>query len=209
MHDKPFSQACENNKEPILQVLREIFPGSAKVLEIGSGSAQHAVYFCHKMPQLHWQPSERPENIEGILAWRNWAIAHWNLHNMAPPLVLDVNDPNWPVTSMDGVFTANTVHIMDWDSVRTFIPKAAACLSDHGHLCIYGPFNYPNPDGHIRYTSASNARFDSWLKQRDPRSGIRDLPAIQELAQQAGLGLLQDHTMPANNRLLVWQKLPA
>jgi len=207
MHDKPFSQACENNKEPIVQVLKTVFTQPARVLEIGSGSGQHGVYFCQQLPHLQWQPSDRAEHIEGIVAWRNWAMEHCKLENLAAPLELDVNDPQWPITNVDGVFTANTCHIMDWDSVQTFIPKAAACLSNQGFLCIYGPFNYPDADGHIRYTSPSNARFDNWLKQRDPLSGLRDLPAMQALAQQAGLGQLHDHTMPANNRLLVWQKI--
>jgi len=208
MHDKPFSQACENNQNPILEVLRTIFIGPTRVLEIGSGTGQHAAYFCHQLRLLQWQPSDRAEHLSGIQAWRDWASKHWKIDNMATPLELDVNDLHWPVTGVDAVFTANTCHIMDWDSVRALIPKAAACLKDNAHLCLYGPFNYPDDQGHIRYTSPSNARFDAWLKQRDPRSGIRDFPALQELAQQAGLGRLQDHSMPANNRLLIWQKLP-
>ncbi len=211
MYDKPFSQSCENNKEPILQALKVVFTEPASILEIGSGSGQHAVYFCHRLPHLQWQPSERQENIEGIKAWRNWALTHWSLKNLAPPLVLDVNDEKWPLdktnNQVDGVFTANTCHIMDWDSVQAFVRKAAACLKDDGQLCIYGPFNYPDSDEHIRYTSASNAHFDRWLKQRDSRSGIRNLPAMAKLAQRSGLGRLQDLSMPANNRLLIWQKI--
>ncbi len=206
MHDKPFSQACENNKDPILQVLRKLFTSRVSVLEIGSGSGQHAVHFCHQLPQIHWQPSDRAKNIPGIKAWRNWAIGQWKLENLASPLQLDVNDEQWPKTHFDGIFTANSCHIMDWDSVQVMIPKAAACLHDNGYLCIYGPFNYPDTEGHMRYTSPGNASFDVWLKQRDPQSGIRDLPAIQRLAQQSGLQQFQDYPMPTNNRLLVWQK---
>ncbi len=196
MH-KPFSQACENNKQPILGVLQTALRGIDSVLEIGSGTGQHAAFFAAALPWLQWQPSDRAEHLPGIRAW----CVDANLSNLAPPLELDVSATPWPVPSSGAVFSANTAHIMSWPEVEQFIAKVGACVVSGGVFCLYGPFNY---DG--RYTSASNAEFDAWLRSRDPHSGIRDFEAIERLAQAASFTLEADQPMPANNHTLVWRK---
>ena len=194
---KPFSEACEQNKYPILKVLQQYFAEVSTVLEIGSGTGQHAVFFAAQFPHLRWISSEVATLHDGIQLWLNEA----QLPNAMSPLELDVNQPSWPVEQVDAVFSANTVHIMDWSSVENMFAGIGRVLQTQGVFCLYGPFNYDS-----NYTSESNARFDVWLKQRDPRSGIRDFEALNTLAQQHGLILLADYVMPVNNRTLVWQK---
>lgn len=194
---KAFSQACENNKGPILQVLGRQFADSGKVLEIGSGTGQHAVFFAANLPHLIWQTSDLPASHASIRAW----IAEAALANVREPVLLDVDNPVWPVSDFDSIFSANTCHIMAWQSVEKLFAGIARYLPEGGKCCIYGPFNY-----HGAYTSDSNARFDQWLQQQYPHQGIRDFEAVDRLAQQAGLQLLEDNAMPANNRLLVWRK---
>lgn len=194
---KEFSEACERNKSPILQVLQQEFRQVGDVLELGSGTGQHAVFFARHMPHLRWRPSDLAVNHASILAWSLEA----ELPNLLPPLSLDVDHRPWPAPPVDGVFTANTVHIIHWDSVVNLMGGVAAVLRDGGVFCLYGPFNYNG-----QYTSDSNAMFDRWLKQRDPGSGIRDFEVVDRLARAHGLTLHKDHTMPANNRLLVWRK---
>lgn len=195
--DKPFSQACENNKDPILGVLRDAFATVSKVLEIGSGTGQHAVYFAANLPHLCWQTSDVVENHHGIRVWAEEAA----LPNLRPPLCLDVSQVEWPGPGFDGIFSANTAHIMSWPQVGAMFTGVGRVLVTGGVFCLYGPFNI---DG--RYTSESNARFDRWLKQRDPHSGIRDKEALNTLATQRGLSLIADHALPANNRILIWRK---
>jgi Protein of unknown function (DUF938) len=197
MTDKTYSQACENNKNPILGVIREAFSQSLTVWEIGSGTGQHACYFASELPHLTWQPTDLPENHPGINAWRDEA----QLANLNQPLVLDVTSPIWPCDGMDAVFTANTLHIMGWAYVEILFDRLKTYLNPLAKVCIYGPFNYNG-----NYTSDSNANFDLWLKNRDLLSGIRDFEAVMALAERAGLRLLKDNPMPANNRLLVLQK---
>lgn len=196
---KAFSEACERNKEPILRVLRQELRDAAEVLEIGSGTGQHGAFFAHHMPRLRWQPSDLPIHHASITAWSQES----SLSNIAPPLTLDVDQWPWPVAATDAVFSANTVHIIAWPGVMNLVGGAGRVLREGGALCLYGPFNY---DG--SYTSDSNARFDQWLRRRDPASGIRDFEALDELARAAGLTLTSDHPMPANNRLIVWRKAP-
>ena len=194
---KPFSQACENNKESILAVLKTAFADASEVLELASGTGQHASYFSHHLPHLRWQPSDLKENLAGIRAWVNDS-SH---ENILSPIELDVCWETWPVEIPESIFTANCLHIMSWQSVENLFAYLDANLVKKNCLCIYGPFNYGG-----EYTSASNAQFDQWLKQRDPLSGIRDFEAVNTLAELAGYGLQDDFTMPANNRLLVWNK---
>ncbi len=194
---KPFSQSSEENQEPILAVLREVFAAQCRVLEIGSGTGQHAVYFARQLPHLFWQPSELAENLPGIRAW----LAEADLPNVAAPLLLDVERQPWPDSTADAVFSANTVHIISWPQVEALFAGVGALLPAGGVFALYGPFNY---DG--RYTSDSNAHFDKWLKARDPLSGVRDFEVIDALARAAGMTLSRDYTMPANNRTLVWHK---
>jgi SAM-dependent methyltransferase len=193
----PCSEACERNKGPILAELRVHFARATRVLEIGSGTGQHALHFAAALPQLSWQTSELRGQLDGIQAW----IAVRPLPNVRAPIELDVRTGPWPDASFDAVFTANTLHIMDWDAVRALFRGVSRCLEPGGVLAIYGPFNYGG-----RFTSDSNAAFDAWLRRRDPLSGIRDVEAVHGLAQEAGLAAVADHGMPANNRLLVWRR---
>ncbi len=195
MDARPFSQACANNQQPILDIIRPLFAGLDEVLEIGSGTGQHAACFGAAMPHLRWRCSDRPENHAGIDAWRAWA----GLPNVPAPLALDVNAP-WPIEGTPAIFCANVIHIIAWPEVELLFAGIARHLREPGIVCLYGPYN-----DNGRFTSDSNARFDQWLKDRDPKSGIRDFEAVDALAQQAGLVLQADHPMPANNRCLVWQ----
>jgi Protein of unknown function (DUF938) len=198
MSSKPYSQACENNKATILAVIREVFRQPVTVWEIGSGTGQHACYFASQLPHLIWQATDVADNLPGINAWRD----ETQLPNLNMPLVLDVTNPVWPCDGMDAVFTANTLHIMSWQQVEILFERLQTYLNPLAQVCIYGPFNYNG-----KYTSDSNANFDQWLKSRDPLSGIRDFEAVMALAESAGLRLLNDNPMPANNRLLVLEKL--
>lgn len=194
--NKPFSQACENNKGPILERLSDWFASTEQVLEVGSGTGQHAVHFAAAMPHLLWQCSDQHFNLPGINAWRSEA----GLANLPDPVVLDVTR-DWPERSYDGIYTANTCHIMGWNMVEALFRGIDRCLQRPGTLVIYGPFNYGG-----QFTSASNARFDAHLRQTHPQQGIRDFEAIDELAGAIGLHLVDDIAMPANNRLLRWRR---
>ncbi|MEM9254422.1 MAG: DUF938 domain-containing protein [Pseudomonadota bacterium] len=193
----PFSQACENNKTLILAVLRSAFADCAKVLEIGSGTGQHACYFAEYLNHLLWQPTELAASVP-VLQQRCRLYAGSNLLS---PAELDVCAKRWPVTVPDGVFTANTFHIMPFPAVQACFKALGDLAATPGTLAVYGPFNYNG-----EFTSESNARFHQWLAERDSRSGIRDFEAVNEMAGQAGYALLEDHPMPANNRLLVWRR---
>ena len=198
---KQYSEACEQNKEPILTVLRRTFATARHVLEIGSGTGQHAVYFARHLPQLRWQTSDLEENHASINAWLQEAA----LGNTIQPCLLDVSAPAWtentPERSYDGVFSANTTHIMDWQAVQEMFSGIGRLLEANARFCLYGPFNY-----HGDYTSESNRRFDIWLKDRHPASGIRHFEALDELASSSNMKLETDYEMPVNNRLLVWKK---
>jgi cyclopropane fatty-acyl-phospholipid synthase-like methyltransferase len=197
---KPHAEACDRNRGPILEVLRRHFAGRRRVLEIGSGTGQHAVYFAAALPQLEWQTSDLEPSLPGIRVWLQEAA----LPNLPPPLALDVLRGPWPREPFDAVFTANTLHIMSWEEVRAFFAALPRVLAHDGMLAVYGPFNY---DG--RFTSASNEAFDEWLRQRSSASGIRDFEAIDALARSIGLALAQDCAMPANNRTLLWHRQAA
>ena len=197
--DKPFSESCEQNRAPILAVLREAFADRNHVLEIGRGTGQHAVYFGSELPHLRWQTADVPLHHPGIRAWLDEAA----LPNVLPPITLDVNAHGWHLGRYDAVFSANTLHIMSWPEVERFFEGVGAVLKPGGVLVVYGPFNYGGA-----YTSKSNARFDGWLKQRNPASGVRDFEAVDALAKSQALVLQRDIAMPANNRSLVWHKTP-
>ena len=193
---KPFAESCEKNREPILAVLREIFATRKRVLEIASGTGQHAVYFGSALPHLTWQPSELPQHLPGIQAWLDEA----RLPNVLPPLAIDANDERWPLAPVDAIFNANTVHIIAWQEVERLFAHIARAVEPGGCVCLYGPYNYGG-----KFTSESNARFDVWLKARDPNSGVRDFEAVNRLAASHGLELLRDIAMPSNNRILLWE----
>lgn len=196
----PVSDACERNKEPILSVLRACFADRTLVLEIGSGTGQHAVYFARHLPHLAWQPTEQLNYLPDLAA----RVRLEGGSNLRAPTVLDVRQAVWPARSVDAVFTANTLHIMSWPAVVALYRGVAEVLAPGGVLCVYGPFRYGG-----EYTSESNGEFDRMLKERDPLSGIRDIEAVCELAGPYGLSLVADHDLPANNRLLVFDKEPS
>lgn len=184
---KPFSEPSERNRAPILAVLKKALANSKRVLEIGSGTGQHAAYFAPELPHLVWQASDRAENLADIRQW------------VADAIELDVDQP-FPKVDADAVFTANTCHIMSWPQVeRMFV--GIGRIGSVKTFCLYGPFNYGG-----RHTSESNARFDAMLRGRDPQSGIRDAEAISALAGKIGFRLAEDNPMPANNRLLVFRR---
>jgi len=196
MFHKPYSESCDQNRQAIFDVIQPLFKDCKTLLEIGSGTGQHAVYFGADMPHLQWQTSDMIENHAGINLW----LEDTQLSNVLPPLALDVINDTWPTQTYDAIFSANTLHIMGKEAVTALFNNLPTILKQNTTLAIYGPFNY---DGN--YTSESNARFDQWLHDRDPRSGIKDFEWVNELAQQAGLQLINDVAMPANNRTLCWQ----
>lgn len=196
--EKPVAEACLRNQEPIARVLRELLTEPAQVLEIGSGTGQHAVYLARAMPWLHWQPSELPGQLDGIRAWRDDA----GLPNLAEPVALDMSQWPWPVAGpFDAVFTANTVHFVGWPLVDALLAGTARVLRPGGQFCVYGPFNENG-----RFTSPGNEALDHWLKQRDPDSGIKDRQDVVERAAAVGLVFQQEFAMPANNRILVFER---
>lgn len=194
---KPYAESCDINQGPILEVLRKLFADRRHVLELASGTGQHAVHFGRALSHLTWQTSELEQNHAGIQAWLDEA----QLPNVLAPLHIDANDEHWPAGRFDAVFNANTVHILSWPQVEKLFAGIGRSLESGGILCLYGPFNYGG-----KFTSDSNARFDQWLKSRDPKSGVRDFEALNTLAAQQGMVLLKDIEMPINNRTLVWQR---
>lgn len=198
MNEKPHAPSCERNRDPILAVLREYFADRRRVLEIGSGTGQHAVHFGAALPQLQWQTSERAEAHEGIRAW----LAEAALPNVLAPIALEIGRDAWPAQAYDAVFTANTLHIMAWPEVeQLFAGLGTGVLAPGGRLVVYGPFNEGG-----RYTSDSNAAFDEWLRARGAHMGIRDIEAVDALAREIGCERVADLAMPANNRCIVWQR---
>ncbi len=200
--DKPLKQSapsCERNQDFILPVLKEVLPDSGTVLEVGSGTGQHAVYFAAHMPRLGWQPSDLPENFASIRAW----AAEAALPNLSAPLELDLlaSVDRWP-SSIAAVVCINTVHIVSWAGVENLFAGAGRVLPPGGVLYVYGAYRYAT-----RPLEVSNENFDQWLKARDPVSGVRDFEAVNALAQQHGLVLAGDRAMPGNNRSIWWKKI--
>lgn len=199
----PFSNAADNNKDAILEKLLTVFSGTRHVLEIGSGTGQHAVHFAPRLPHLVWQPSDLSPNLGGLTA-RLTAAA---IQNINQPLEIDVASPNWPFPAafapdaIDAIYTANSLHIMSMAHVEAFFERVGETLGNGGVLCVYGPVRY---DG--AFTTQSNETFDAQLKVRNPASGIRDFEILDRLANAFGLCLTHDHAMPANNQLLVWKR---
>ena len=192
-----FSEACDRNKDFILNVLKEAFANSTAILEIGSGTGQHVVYFSRQLPMLKWQPTDTSEYLDGL----HQRVSIEAPDNVNIPIELDVRMQPWPVGCFDGVFSANTLHFMSWSCVEQFFLGIGESLTNRGVLCVYGPFRYAG-----EFTSDSNARFDQHLKQMDTQKGIKDFEAINELAKAERLELIQDVAMPANNQMLVWSR---
>ena len=201
MMTKPVSAACERNRDPILTILRTVLEGPVRVLEIGSGTGQHAVHFGSHLPHVVWQTSDLADNHAGICAWLDEA----KLPNVIPPILLDMADPDWaaPLTEagFSVVYSANTCHIMAWPQVESMMAGIGRLLSPGGWLCIYGPFHYDGVP-----TSEGNAQFDRALRTDGPHRGIRNIEAMQKLAADHGMQQHADHSMPANNRLLIFQR---
>ena len=194
----PFSQSCENNKGPILEKIETIFSNNKYVLEIASGTGQHAIFFSKKLPHLLWQPTEIPSQIKSL----NSRLSTSQNVNLLPAIELDVNQKEWGIPKTEAIFTANSLHIISEKSVENLIFKAGQKLSSNGQLIVYGPFKYEQ-----RFTSVSNANFDSMLRNKSARSAIRDFEWVNSLCKSEGLLLKNDFTMPANNRLLLFKKI--
>ncbi|MEB8433607.1 DUF938 domain-containing protein [Cocleimonas sp. KMM 6892] len=198
MHiQKPFSESCVQNQQVILDVLKPLLKDKKHLLEIGSGTGQHAVFLARQMSHLIWQTSDQSIYHGGIKAWLDEA----GLDNTRDPLSLDVSADEWPEETYDVIFSANAVHIMSWENVVDYFNHASPLLESNGYFILYGPFNYEG-----KYTSESNANFDQWLKNNDPKSCIKDFEKLNKLAEENNMSIVDDIAMPANNRILVWQK---
>lgn len=191
--NKPYSESCDQNQDHILSIISPLFSSVKSVLEIGSGTGQHAIYFAERMPQLKWYTSDCQDYHVGINSW----LSDSGVKNVESPFELNVSTSKWPIFNVDAVFTANSVHIMSDHDVTNLIKGVGALLKSKGSFVIYGPFNYNG-----EYTSESNQRFDQWLKERDAASGIKHFEEIVAQAESNGMSLATDFEMPANNRIL-------
>ena len=194
---KPYAESCVRNSQPILEVLARYLEPGSEILEIGSGTGQHAVHFCQAFPGITWQTSDLRETHAGIQLW----IEESGLTNLIPPLTLDVAQAQWPTQQYDTIFTANTAHIMAAEAVEKMFRAIPYCLKEGGQFILYGPFKY---DG--QHTSESNIHFEHWLKSVATHRGIRDVTWLQTIGDELGIKLVDDIEMPANNRILVWQR---
>ena len=193
----PYSSAAERNRQPILEQLQVLLPREGTVLEIGSGTGQHAVFFSRNLPGLLWQPSDREENLAGLEA----CFAAEGNENILSPLKLDVISDPWPGRTYDAAYSANTAHIMPWEAVVAMFAGVAARLAPGGRFCLYGPFNIDD-----KFTSESNAQFDVQLRAGDANMGIRDMKVVESLANLHHMQLEQKIIMPANNFILVFKR---
>jgi len=207
MHPDPgsdqrlFMPAVARNREPILAVLRDRLPPNGLVLEVASGSGEHAAYFSKMMPSVRWQPTEQnPEMLPSILAHRISAAAP----NMLPPLHLDVMSPTWPVERADAVVCINMIHIAPWPAADALLAGASRVLPTGGVLYLYGPYRIDG--GH---TAESNREFDGWLRRQNSAWGVRDLDEVADLAARHGLVLTQTIAMPANNLSVIFHRTTA
>lgn len=193
-------EAAARNKYPILGMLQRLFAEAGTVLEIGSGTGEHAVFFSRHLPHLLWQPSEHGETLTEL----RQTCEERGGPNLLPPIPLDVAADEWKLDCFDAVFTANTLHILPWPVVTRFFAHVQGVVKPNGLTCVYGPFHYKGG-----YLSQSSREFDRQLKEQDPEWGIRDFEAVHRVATSRGFDLLEDVPMPANNRILVWQRKPA
>lgn len=195
----PFSPSCERNRTPILDVLGRVFPVDGKVLEIGSCTGQHIVFFAPRFPGLTWQPSDRSEHLPGLAA----RISSEGSQNIRAALELDVMN-GWPEEAFNAIYSANTSHIMSWEAVCAMFGGVGKILLNEGVFCLYGPFNEGGG-----FTSQSNREFDRDLRLRNPVMGLRDLADLESLALGHQLRLEEKVQLPANNQVLVFRKTPA
>jgi len=192
-----FSPSCERNQAALLAELTAIFSTKQYILEIGSFSGQHAIHFSENIPNINWQPSDVEEHLPALVQ----NLAEASLENCQKPIVLNVTESHhWPTAQYEAIFTANTLHIMSWQDVQKLFDNINKVCKKGTLLCIYGPFKYQG-----KFTSVSNADFQSWLQNRDLNSGIRDFEKVNELAVEQGFTFVSDINMPANNQLLTWQ----
>ena len=197
---KRFSEACNRNQAPILAVLKEVLPDTGRVLEIGSGTGQHAAYFSRSLPDLAWQPSDLAEALPSIEAWREES----GTPNLNPPMVIDLLGNNDTPSRVDAIVCINTAHIVAWTGVERLFSIAANILDPKGVLYFYGPYRYPD-----HALEPSNVAFDRWLKEQNSVSGIRDYAAVESLAESNGFILGGDRSMPSNNRSIWWVRQTA
>lgn len=195
----PYSAAAERNKEPILKVLKEVIRRQHKrLLEIGAGTGQHAIYLAPFFPHLEWTPTELPENLSPLAR----RVHEIKIPNIRQPHAFEVGQDDFPIQTYDVVFTANTFHIMHWKECKSLIKLLSIRLSEGGKVVIYGPFNYNG-----QFTSPSNEEFDKSLREKDPLSGIRSFEDVNKAMIKHGFELVEDYEMPANNRTLVFNRL--
>ena len=195
---KGFAPAAERNREPILEVLRRVLPATGTVLEIASGSGQHAVFFSERLPQLRWQPSDpAADALRSIQAW----VSEEARENLLAPIALDVRSEPWPIARADAMLCINMIHISPWEVSEALFEGAQRVLSTDAPLVTYGPYRV-----HGRHTAPSNAAFDESLRSRDPRWGVRDIDELSALATRTGFSLDESVLMPANNMTLVWRR---
>lgn len=199
LSQKPIAEACLRNQQPIASALSTYLDVPGRVLEVGSGTGQHAVFIAAQLPHLQWQPTDLADTLPGIELWRQDA----GLDNVLPAMELNVNHLPWTLAAeaFDAVFTANTVHFVDWTTVENLFRGTTQALVKGGHLLVYGPFNENG-----QHTSRGNQQLDQWLKRRAPESGIKDRQAVIELAADYGLIHRESHSLPANNQLLSFVK---
>ncbi len=196
---KPVAPACERNQAVILEQLKQQLRAEDRlILEIGSGTGQHAVYFGEHLKHITWQTSDVQSNHPGIQMWLDEA----ELSNVLSPLGYEIGQTEWPNCQADVIFSANVLHIISMEMVKQFMRDLGENLRPGNRVMFYGPFKYRD-----EYTSESNADFDLWLKDKDPKRGIRDFEHIEQMMQQQGFTLVQDIAMPANNQLLIFEKL--
>jgi len=195
--NRGFSPSTERNRGPIRDVFKRLFNGDGLLLEIGSGTGQHAAYLAKEFPAYQWQPTDLSENLDSINAW----AAESGAGNILPAITLDLAKPDWPVEQCDVLVCINTIHIVAWPLVENLFRGAGRVLKPGGAMYVYGPFEYSD-----RPLEPSNADFNAWLKDRDPQSGIRKFDELNRLAVETGLVLKGDVAMPANNRSIWWRK---
>ncbi len=195
--EKPYAISCDRNSAPILEVLKEYLKDYKKLVEMGAGTGQHAIYMAPHFPELEWYLLDQKDRHEGIKTW----LHDFPRANVKGPIEYSIGENDWPISDCDVVFTSNTLHIVSWEKDLQFFDDLTNALSSGGLFMAYGAFNY-NGD----FSSESNKKFEEWLKERDPASGIKDFEKVKAELEKRDFELVKDHEMPSNNRLLVFKK---
>lgn len=196
---KRYAPATLRNRDAIADILQQALPNAGLVLEVASGSGEHAIHFAERFPTLIWQPSDHdPVACASIAAW----AADAALPNIQPPLALDASSPLWPVDRADAILCINMIHISPWAATLGLLDGAARLLDDGGPLIVYGPFLKSDIE-----TAPSNLAFDAQLRERDPAYGIRAVEDIDAEAQKRGMERVACHIMPANNLTLIYRRM--